>query len=266
MDERMLNRSSILDFRPLLEIENKDEMFKMFINSEITSGPMAEIMKFVIDKVGYDSKMYEVIGGILKNASRMKSLSMIDLEKGPYIDVTEGINVCSRDMDIVKIKDKYIINNACSYFITDSYIIGKNEDGSYFHKRTNMNVGYESDKAPIIVDTNVNEDGTITATGRVCMFNLIGEAAIGNNHMFNSAPIVEHHISMPITSIMFEGEGQKMVCINQYNRGSYENDSNSIIAPYFFNHAPIKDVNVYEIANDPEKYLSFSISDIVNML
>nr|DAR36545.1 MAG TPA: hypothetical protein [Caudoviricetes sp.] len=265
----LMKRKSILDFRPLLEITNEEDMFKMFVNSELDNSAVSNIIRNIIDKFGYDKNTFRVVGGMLRNLSKMKAISIIDLEKGPYVDVYNNISVCTRDMDLIKIKDKYVINDACTYFVSDAYIL-KKEDDKYSYRRTYTNVGYDLSNTPIIVDVDMNDDGTMICTGRICMFNILGEAVMKDESLgegkFNSIPILEQSITFPITSLLFEGDIQKIVCMNQYNRQCYESDENSIIKPYFININDLKGVNVYEVANNPDIYLNFTLSDIFNMI
>lgn len=265
----LMKRKSILDFRPLLEMANEEDMFKMFVNSELDNSAVSNIIRNIIDKFGYDKNTFRLVGGMLRNLSKMKAISIIDLEKGPYVDVHGNISVCTRDMDLIKIKDKYVINDACTYFVSDTYIL-KKEDGKYSYRRTYTSVGYGLSNTPTIIDVDMNDDGTMICTGRICMFNILGEVVMKDGNLgkgkFNSIPILEQSITFPITSLLFEGDIQKIACINQYNRQCYESDENSIIKPYFININDLKGVNVYEVANNPDIYLSFTLADIFNTI
>lgn len=262
-------RKSVMDFRFILESSDKeghDEMFKMFIKSDKPDGTLGKIIDLIYNEIGCTPDIFKTISYVLKNMSNMKTGGIVELYKeDDFIKVDKNIWINSKDMDIVKVKDKFIINGACRYIVTDSYIGTKNESGNITFKRSDYNVGLESGTTPIVFDADMLDNGDIVANGRVYMFNVIGKKLV--EHKDVSTSIIQgQNMVFPLSIATVEGSSSSISFINKYNKAFYGSNKDCLIEPYFMNIDSIKGVSLYELSANPEKYMNLSLKNITEML
>lgn len=258
-----------MDFRFILESSDKeghDEMFKMFIKSDKPDGTLGKIIDLIYNEIGCTPGIFKTISYVLKNMSNMKTGGIIELYKeDDFIKVDKNVWINSKDMDIVKVKDKFVINDACKYIVTDSYIGTKNESGNIIFGRSDYNVGLEPSTTPIVFDADMLDNGDIVANGRVYMFNVIGKKLI--EHKDVSTSIIQgQNMVFPLSIATIEGSNASVSFINKYNRTFYNVSENDLIEPYFMDIDSVKGISLYELSLNPEKYMNLSLKNITEML